>query len=321
MKWCANILIAGLVLCMLFIAGPLHLRAEDDGQAGFDEPISVILLISRNIRPYVEAVAGVREIFDRRPGVDVDVYELQRYNSEKARHSLAAQFNQSDFQTVFIAVGPEAAAFLWQDVEPRPARKFFSIVLNPEKMSVSVDPACGIALNIPPALQLQLINKSLPEACRIGIFYDPDENADFFEQSKPAAENLGITLESLEVSSRSEIPATFEAMIQHVDAIWLIPDRTVISESIAQYLIKQSLLQGVPVIGYNQFFYESGAAAAFVFDYKSLGRQTADMVITSLKQGYCSKSTPDFRMWINKGVFQKLGIALPEFRRPLEIGP
>jgi putative ABC transport system substrate-binding protein len=321
MKWYAHIIIAGLVLSMLFSAKPAPLQAENGSPQNFDVSVSAVLIISRNIRPYVEAAAGVRNVFDTLSNSDVQIYELDRYNTQKARQSLAVQFNQMDMQTVFIAVGPEAAAFLWKDIEHRHVRKFFSIVLNPEKMQAAVNPACGMALNIPPALQLDLINRSFPEACRIGIFFDPEENSDFFAQSQLAAEKLGITLEPLAVSARGEIPATFKAMIQHVDAIWLIPDPTVISESIAQYLIKQSLLKGVPVIGYNQFFYESGAAAAFVFDYEVLGRQTAYMVLESLKHGDCEKSIPDFRLWVNKAVYEKLGIDLPEIRRPLEIGP
>lgn len=39
-----------------------------------------------------------------------------------------------------------------------------------------------------------------------------------------------------------------------MDALWLIPDRTVISESIVKYVIKEAFLRKVPVIGYNRFF-------------------------------------------------------------------
>src|SRR6056297_3473158 len=140
MKWYAHILIAGLILSLLFAARPVPIRADNDSRQGFDVPVSVVLLISRNIRPYVEAAAGLRKVFDTRPDSDVQIYELHRYNSQKARQSLAAQLNQMGSQSVFIALGPEAAVFLWQDIKPRPARKFFSIVLNPEKMPAPVDP-------------------------------------------------------------------------------------------------------------------------------------------------------------------------------------
>ena len=39
----------------------------------------------------------------------------------------------------------------------------------------------------------------------------------------------------------------------------MIPDQTVISEKIVQYVIKQALYHKKGVIGYNSFFIRSGA--------------------------------------------------------------
>ena len=107
-----------------------------------------------------------------------------------------------------------------------------------------------------------------------------------------------------------------------VDALWLIPDRTVISESIIKYVIKESLFKVVPVIGYNRFFYESGAALAFVFNYEELGRQCAVEALKALSGGGCGKTTPFFHVWINTRVLKKLGIpVIEDYTFPIEVGP
>jgi len=314
------------VPCLIFLSllwGFLLLTPADAGEAengASASPLDINLIISRNIRPYLEASEALRSALDSSLEADVHVYELFRYKGN-ARKSLANQLAEQGQKAFFISVGPEATVFLWQEAAPTDARKLYSVVLNPETLSPEVSPDCGVSLNIPPYLQLAAISRSLPDARRIGIFYDPQYNAEFFARAERAADLQGLRLVPLQVSAKKEIPDVFSAAIQDLDAIWLIPDRTVISESIAQYIIKQSILQGVPVVGYNQFFYNSGAAVAFVFDYAELGRQTARMAIERLQTGECRYHMPDFEVWINQSVFKKLEIPLPALDKPLMVGP
>lgn len=314
-----------LITCLVFlclVGGGLLLPPADAGEpdSGVSAAVDINLIISRNIRPYLEASEALRAALDASLKADIHVYELFRYKGN-ARKSLADQLRTQGQGALFISIGPEATAFLWQEAAPPGERKLYSIVLNPDTVSSDISPDCGVSLNIPPSLQLAAIGRCLPDARRIGIFYDPQFNTGFFAQAERAADLQGLGLVPLQVSAKKEIPDVFSAAIQELDAIWLIPDRTVISESIAQYIIKQSILQGVPVVGYNQFFYNSGAAAAFVFDYAELGRQTARMAIERLQTGECRYHMPDFEVWINQSVFKKLEIPLPALDKPLMVGP
>jgi len=313
------------ITCLVFlclIGCFLSLTPADAGEAdnGVSAAVDINLIISRNIRPYLEASEALRAALNASLKADIHVYELFRYKGN-ARKSLANQLTTQGQGALFIAVGPEATAFLWQEAAPPGGEKLYSIVLNPETVSPELSPDCGVSLNIPPSLQLAAIGSCLPDARRIGIFYDPQYNAEFFARAERAANLQGLRLVPLQVSAKKEIPDVFSAAIQDLDAIWLIPDRTVISESIAQYIIKQSILQGAPVVGYNQFFYESGATTAFVFDYAALGRQTARMAIQRLEEGKCRYQVPEFEVWINQSVFKKLGIPLPALEKPLVEGP
>jgi putative ABC transport system substrate-binding protein len=124
------------------------------------------------------------------------------------------------------------------------------------------------------------------------------------------------------VNSRKDIPFLLEQCWDSVDCIWLIPDRTVISESIAQYIIKQSILNKVPVVGYNQFFFDSGAAMAFVFDYRDLGRQAACLIIDVLRQNVAGPRAPVFNVRLNETVLKKLGLEIaPSIVLPAVVGP
>ncbi|MFO7839169.1 MAG: ABC transporter substrate binding protein [Desulfosalsimonadaceae bacterium] len=313
---------AGIVLLPLlwavFAAAPV--RAADPDFSAVRRPHSVNIIISGNIRPYMEAAEAMRAALDARFEAGIHVYKLYRYKAG-ARKALAEELNNKGPQALFIAVGPEAALFLWQEAANRAGVSLYSIVLNPESLAPELAPACGLSLNIPPAVQLECICKSFPKARRIGLFYDPQYNRELFEKAASAAGEKGVVLVPLRVSSKKDIPGLLSAEVHKLDAVWLVPDRTVISESIAQHIIKQSILQGVPVVGYNKFFYDSGAAAAFVFDYTRLGRQTAETAVKVMQEGGCRRQVPEFEVWINKSVYKKLDIALPDLNKPLVVGP
>ncbi|MGB9499667.1 MAG: ABC transporter substrate-binding protein [Dissulfuribacterales bacterium] len=304
---------------MIILCTPVLAVSEETEPKAFP---SIALFISKNIRPYVEAADGIRSRFDQTLDADVQVFMLDRY-ADKAKSDLADRLVAEGNIGLVVAVGPEAAAFVWKKFTDERFLKIYSIILNPQKVIATKASEPGISLNIPPFHQLKRMHQGLPSVKRIGIFYDPANNAGFFNEASVAASTLGLHLVPLSVSSKKQIPKRLQQCWQSVDCIWLIPDRTVISESIALYIIKQAVLQRVPVVGYNQFFYESGAAMAFVFDYKSLGRQTADLAIDMLgHQDVVNERVPVFQTWLNKAVLEKLEIAFSQpLISPIMFGP
>ena len=280
----------------------------------------VAILVSRNIRPYAEAVEGISAVFEGSPGMELKVFYLDKF-LEKNRATLSGELAEGKFN-LFISVGPEAARFVWTNGVLKSSTRLYSVVLNPEKVFGTSPSPCGVSLNIPAQKQLEMIKRALPGVSRIGILYDPLYNSDFFEEAAAFASSGEIRIIPLEVSSKKEIPGVLKDHWGDVDALWLIPDRTVISESIIKYVIKESLFKVVPVIGYNRFFYESGAALAFVFNYEELGRQCAVEALKVLSGGGCGKTTPFFHVWINTRVLKKLGIpVIEDYAFPIEVGP
>jgi putative ABC transport system substrate-binding protein len=281
----------------------------------------IIVFVSKNIRPYIEAVDGLREQLAKSIVADVEVIMLDRY-AEKARADLGDRFAGENEVDLVAAIGPEATAFVWGIFQGAGFPKIYSLILNPEKVIGLIESATGISLNIPPADQLHVIRQGFPSVKRIGVFYDPAYNLDFYEKASKAAFELDVDLIPLSVSSKKDIPFLLQECWDSVDCIWLIPDRTVISESIAQYIIKQAVLQKIPVVGYNQFFYDSGAAMAFVFDYNDLGRQSAELIADVLRQKESGSRTPVFKAWLNETVLEKLNIEIPQpITLPMMVGP
>jgi putative tryptophan/tyrosine transport system substrate-binding protein len=316
MIWCAVFLcvVFYMVFCVTF-------SASCQESATINRPFRVVLVVSANIRPYIEALDGIRSELDQSIQAEVDVIMLDRYD-EKAGADLADRLISEKQTDLIAAIGPEAAAFVWKAFPNISLPRIYSLILNPEKVIGVREIDAGISLNIPPKTQLHMIHQGLPSLRRIGIFFDPAHNRDFYDKAASAALELGVELVPLAVTARKDIPFLLQECFDSLDGVWLIPDRTVISESIAQYIIKQSVLQKMPVVGYNQFFYDSGAAMAFVFDYADLGRQTADLIISALNKQKPGERAPIFKVWLNESVLKKLEIDIPaNIQLPVMVGP
>jgi putative tryptophan/tyrosine transport system substrate-binding protein len=286
------------------------------------EPSRIILFISKNIRPYIEAADGMTDVLAENSGVEVEVVNLDKIGAAAAE-DLVRELRLGKSISLLAAIGPEAVSYTWGSFQNEFPPKLYSIILNPEKLIGADAGLCGIPLNIPAHIQLELIHKAFDSVKRVGIFYDPTNNEQFFLEAAASALNLGIAIVPLQVSSMKDIPVLLEKAMISMDCIWLIPDKTVISESIAQYIIKQAIIKRIPVVGYNQFFYESGAAMSFVFDYGALGRQTGKLAAEIVaKQTPCERQIPVFEAWLNGGVVEKLGLKISDdLALPMKMGP
>lgn len=292
-----NILMKSLwfIIITLIILQPLAAFAQEASAP------SVSIVVSLNIRPYVEAVEGISRVFDE-AGVEYEVYFLEKFEGGSEK-KLKEKIKTAD---LLIGAGPEATYFLNSEFQDQKDKILYSMVLNPEKIVETPGRLCGISLTIPILLQIQKIIQIFPDVKRIGLAFDEKNNSIFFNRAFELAAKSGVEIIPLKISSRKEIPIVLEKFWGKIDGLWLIPDRTVISESIVSYIIKETLLQKIPLIGYNRFFYESGAAMSFVFDYKSLGHQTGKLAVDILSGDLCKDNVPEFQVWLNHKVLKRL---------------
>ncbi len=283
------------------------LMGFDIGSAENFSKIAVI--VSLNIKPYAEALEGIHEALHER-NRDAAVFFLENY-PENRQDGLKDRLIRENYDTL-IGVGPEASRFIWTEFQNTHIRLLYSMVLHPEQMKEAPDAPCGISMSIPVRRQIDSIARVLPQTKRIGLLFDPAYNQDFFAQTLPAAAEKDLGIIPLSVSSRKEIPRILEKNWDNVDCLWMIPDRTIISESIIQFIIKEALLHDVPVIGYNRFFWESGAVLSFIFDYKELGKQTGALAGRLVPGEKCPELSPGFQLRLNEKVLKKLGTFFKE---------
>jgi ABC-type uncharacterized transport system substrate-binding protein len=267
----------------------------------------VALIISMQIRPYLDAAEGIQEVINEKLDVTSERFTLDSMEEENLA-ALCERFMNKEFGAV-IAIGPEAARFVWTRL-PKSLKivKTYTMVLNPAKVIPQDSATCGIPLNIPVEEQVRMISRLLPGLRRVGILYDPRNNAAFFRKALGCSAMVGIQLMPVQVHSKKEIPHALKEVWEWVDGLWLIPDQTIISESLVQYIIREAISNRVVAIGYNRFFLNNGAGLAFILDYKEIGRQTGRLLVKTVLGAPCQIGKPAFQPILNRGMLEKLGV-------------
>ena len=293
-----------LFFTLVFIF-PCHAAADEP------EEFRAAVIVSRHIKPYIDSLNSFRDYLDEQLRVDLDIHIMDQHDLEHPA-GLGRKLAGRDFDLI-VSIGPEATSLAWSISGQSAVPTVYSMILNPELLAgENLEPDCGLSLVIPVEQQLRDISTALPENRRVGILYDPDNNHFFISQVLENAPLHGLSIFPLSVSSSREVPEVLRANWENVDALWLIPDQTVISQTLVEYIIKEALFQKKPVIGYNRFFYDTGAAVAFVFNFEQIGRQTASLAADRLSGLLCREVVPYYEVLINRKVVRRLGLEVLE---------
>lgn len=272
--------------------------------AGLD-PCRGGVLISREIKPFIRMV----EQLENRLNMPLCRAFLDR---EGRVYSLDSRFKSIDTETwdFIVAVGPAALEHLVQRNVKTPV--FYGMVLNPEGILADNSRWCGVSLDLFTSSRIQRIKNILPGINRMALLYHPDKNPMAEKVLKAFEPVAGMKSVPVKVFSESEIRPAVRKATEKADAIYFIPDRTVISPAIVKYIIKYGISRDTPSLGYNRFFHESGALLSFAVDYTRTGRQVADMVARFLETGECESSTPRADLLYSEKVSELLKIEVKE---------
>lgn len=290
----------GLILIFFFQLFTC-LPAYSEGLAS----LRVAVLVSQNIKPYYEAVEGLSEGLKSLASADIEIIYFESH--DKNPKELKDRITSGKFDTV-VAVGPQASVF----VNSLDSKSFFSVyimVLDPENIFSAGTSACGISLNIPVSEQIKSISRQFPKLRKIGIPFDPKKNSIFIKKAVAEARQLNVDVVELPVVSTSEIVNVLSSNMHKIDLLWLIPDSTVISESLTPFIIRKTLERSIPCVGYNRFFLSSGAAMAFIIDYKKIGIQASELIVKNnkfLNEKPCALMPPEYEVVVNDKILSVL---------------
>lgn len=257
-----------LFLCIILLRAGIC-RAEDTA-----------VVLSAEIRPYMEALEGLRSELDGK----VTVFFLNT-NPELVKRQL-----QDEPHQVVVAIGPEAAELLY-NTPIKTARPVVLMVLDPETF-LGQSSLCGVDLRVPFSEQFRLIVEKMGKGLRVGIPFNSQENQAWVDEARIHAQAHGCTIFPIPVRSREEVAVQLTAAYHSIDVLLFIPDSVVIAESLVSHLIKDAMKHGVPSVGFNSFFLRAGGVLSFNLDYRKTGVLIAGILNEGQPRNDCRRLCP-----------------------------
>lgn len=295
----ASACLASLVLTILLCL--FSVQAEAGG-------VEIAILRSSDLKAYTDALEGFKATA---PSTATYVEYDLRGDLERGKQ-FARKIRASDFSLV-VAIGLKAALAAKIEIVDTPV--LYMMILDPLKHQLTTDNMTGILLEIPADRQLKLIRAFLPNLRRIGMLYDPDKTASKFKEAELHASANAVQLRGFSVSSEKEVPQQLRDLLSTSEALWLIPDSTVLSDESIRFILESALSKQIPVMGFSSELTRLGALLSVSINYSQVGRETGLLAkrILDGEQLLPCKPIPAQRLklTVNLKTARYLGITIP----------
>lgn len=176
---------------------------------------------------------------------------------------------------LILAIGLLAAQVAKAEIRGIPV--VFAMVRNPRKSGLEGDNIAGISLDVPIEAQLAMYKALVPTLQVIGVVYDPDKTGALVKEASEVGEKFGLRFLAAPVASQTEVPAALRSLLGKVNALWMLPDDTVVTPESLTFLLLTAFKNNLPVLTVSDAFVEAGALAALSADYTDAGRQACQL--------------------------------------------
>jgi putative ABC transport system substrate-binding protein len=283
------------------------------GLSGIAAATEIAVLKSSGLPYYEQAVIGFNAGLS--PTISVKEYNLNGQLAEGREIARALRASPPD---LIFAVGLKAAVAAKLEIFDQPV--VFCMVLNPEAYGLPAPNMTGIAVRLPAETQLAALRSTIPHRTRVGVLYDEDHSGDFIRQAHQAAKQQGLELLAVPVRRQEEIPHAVRALLPRIDALWLIQDQTVVSESAIPFFLESTLAAKVPLFTFSSTLVQQGALGALVLDPWTVGKQAAQVALSRINRHHVSAGllqAPDRpQLALNWHTAEHMGLTLsPELIR------
>ncbi|MDO8141256.1 MAG: ABC transporter substrate-binding protein [Candidatus Brocadiales bacterium] len=269
-------LLKAIVFCFIFT---LLFQASFPDTPVFAEGHTAIVIQSQTIAAYSEAIKGFEEgckekgisikaIYDMKGDVDEGKRVIKNIKDNKLRPNL------------IFAVGVLATALVKEQFTDIPI--IFCMVINYRRFNLAGTNMTGISSEVSAEDQFAILKELLGANKSVGVIYDPKETGSIVSEAVPIERKSDFNLIEAEVASEGEVASALNSMIDKIDALWIIPDGTVVTKKSLEIILKMSLKHRLPVFCTSSAIVKAGALVSISPDYRQTGLQTAKMAQTLL---------------------------------------
>ena len=208
-------------------------------------------------------------------------YEFTNANGDfPTAQSIAKRFAASDFDLIFSISTPSTQT-LKNALVGKATPLVFGAITDPVSAGIveSLDRPGGSITGTtdvwPIDEQLALLRRLVPEAKRIGVVHNPSESNSVHsvEILKKVAQDQGLELVLVPVSSSNEVVVAAQSLVGRTDAIYIPADNTVIAALGA--MISVSERHGIPLMPGDTSNVQEGGFGTIGHDYAAIGAESA----------------------------------------------
>ncbi|HSM93647.1 MAG TPA: ABC transporter substrate binding protein [Anaeromyxobacteraceae bacterium] len=205
-----------------------------------------------------------------------------------------------------FAIGPEAASAAAALKGPR---VLYALVPDPQRHGLDYR-SPGIPSWPHPSTALSALHDLVPTARRVGILTDPSQSGEYVARCRLAARGSDLIFRVREVRTHAEVAGALRALLPQVDAIWLVPDDTVVSKETIGAIIETALETGVPAVGCGEAQVQAGLPLGVEPDWSDVGRQAAEAAGQILASAEPQLAPPAAALFVNARSAARLHLTL-----------
>jgi putative ABC transport system substrate-binding protein len=270
--------------------------------------MDIAILQSSDISAYHEAVAGLKATGPI--GAIYTEYDLQ--GDLELGKKFARKLRASNTSLV-VAVGLKAALAAKVEIVDVPI--VYMMILDPLKHQLTAANMTGTLLEVPVDRQLKFMRAFLPTLQRLGVLYDPAQTSSRVKDAVQRATISGFQLKALPVESEKEVPQQLRTLLSDIEALWLMPDSTVLTNESLRFILDLALARQIPVIGFSPEFTRLGALLSISVNYGQVGRETGLLATGILNRELLLPFNPvpieRLKITVNLKTAKFLGVTFP----------
>jgi putative ABC transport system substrate-binding protein len=187
----------------------------------------------------------------------------------------------------------------------------FSMALNVNEEGLQ-NSVGGVSMMVTPARFVKLF-ASLKRQ-KVGVIYDKKHTGGYVKRARQQAERMGIELVALPVASPREIQASLaELRRRDIDALWLLPDTTVVTAETVDSFFIFAQNNHLPVVAFSAGYLSKGALATLEVTQPDVARQICSRLSKVKADDGLPAGVVDLengKLAVNESVAAKLGISL-----------
>lgn len=274
---------------------------------------SVVIIRSQQIAAYNEAIECFEQACRANKISVKAIYDLHgNISIEDGKRIVQSIKDNKDEPDLILAVGILAAVLAkehWSDIPI-----IFCMAINYEHLNLNGTNISGISSEVSIEDQFAILKEftCVKKLKNVGVIYDPRNTENIVSNAALIAEKFGFNLIKAGVTSEKQVESALVKIVKEIDALWIIPDETVITRNGLSILLRETERHHVLTLCTSSAIVKAGALISISPDYAYTGTQAAkmaQMLFDNPKKKSLGIQQPEkLKLILNRQTAEKLGI-------------